>query len=238
MKRRGGRRLIRLGNFRVVGLHFVSAAINPPSWISFSLFLFLSLVSAFAFTLNAISLSVETTSSKVFLFVALRGSLFLPRFIQRDLPDNRISDSQNAIYYWALSIDFLSFRSLPRTFNPSSRIIIRFCSRTPPLWNLLPRSTLFLVDNSLFFFLPHFSANWQNLGNSNFLASILNLSDSLITRGIFKHANRFKNLSKNVRNFNPSLFFIDCNFAIIFHLISYRFRNIIVPIQAILQPNI
>lgn len=96
--------------------------------------------------------------------------------------------------------------------NPSSRIIIRFCSRTPPLWNLLPRSTLFLVDNSLFFFLPHFSANWRNLGNSNFLASIRSLI-SMILRGIFKHANRFKNLSKNVRNFNPSLFFID--FAIL-----------------------
>lgn len=37
-----------------------------------------------------------------------------------------------------------TFPSLPRTFNPSSRIIIRFCSRTPPLWNLLPRSTLLL----------------------------------------------------------------------------------------------
>ena len=102
-----GRRLIRLGNFRVVGLHFVSAAINPASWVSLSLSL--SLVSAFAFTLNAISLSRPTTSSKIFLLVALRGSLFLPRFIQRDLPDNRISDSQNAIYYWALSIDFLRF---------------------------------------------------------------------------------------------------------------------------------
>lgn len=64
--------------------------------------------------------------------------------------------------------------------NPSSRIIIRFCSRTPPLWNLLPRSTLFLVDNSLFFFLPHFSANWRNLGNSNFLASIRSLISMIL----------------------------------------------------------
>lgn len=117
-EKEGGRRLIRLGNFRVVGLHFVSTAINPASWIYLSLSL--SRIGVCFYLKCHFVVSTDNEFKNFPLRLSYVGSLFLPRFIQRDLlPDNRISDSQNAIYYWALSIDFLRFLpSLERSTPP------------------------------------------------------------------------------------------------------------------------
>lgn len=137
-----GRRLIRLGNFRVVGLHFVSAAINPASWVSLSLS-FSRIGVCFYLKCHFI----VSTDNEFKNFPPRRATWIpLSSTFYSTRPPRQSNIRQSKCYLLLSTQHRLStFPSLPRiTFNPSSRIIIRFCSRTPPLWNLLPRSTLLL----------------------------------------------------------------------------------------------
>lgn len=155
-EKEGGRRLIRLGNFRVVGLHFVSAAINPASWISLSFSLFLSLVSAFAFTLNAISLSRPTTSSKIFLSVSPTSdpSFFHVLFNETSSPTIEYPTVKMLfIIEHSASTFYVSFP--PSNVQPLLSNNNSFLQSNAPFMKFITSFHL----TSLFFFLPHFSAN-------------------------------------------------------------------------------